>query len=112
MLSYRFKRTEYYDELMKIIKDIKLKNAKPSIPVDLAEAYWEYNYGIYRHWPIFLLKIAIINEMFKNKYITIPELAIKVNKSEPTIHRHIDVLVSKGYIKRVGSRKIGYWENK
>ena len=50
--------------------------------------------------------------MFKNKYITIPELAIKVNKSEPTIHRHIDVLVSKGYIKRVGSRKIGYWENK
>lgn len=49
MLSYRFKRTEYYDELMKIIKDIKLKNTKPSIPVDLAEAYWEYNYGIYRH---------------------------------------------------------------
>ena len=29
MLSYRFKRTEYYNELMKIIKDIKLKNTKP-----------------------------------------------------------------------------------
>ena len=53
---------------------------------------------------------SIINEIFKNKYITIPELAIKINKSEPTIHRHIDVLVSKGYIKRVGSRKTGYWE--
>ncbi|MBQ2472102.1 MAG: winged helix-turn-helix domain-containing protein [Acholeplasmatales bacterium] len=55
---------------------------------------------------------SIINEIFKNKYITIPELAIKINKSEPTIHRHIDVLVSKGYIKRVGSRKTGYWEIK
>lgn len=29
MLSYRFKKTEYYNELMKIIKDIKLKNTKP-----------------------------------------------------------------------------------
>ena len=51
----------------------------------------------------------IINEIYKNKYITIPELAIKINKSEPTIHRHIDSLVSKGYIRRVGSRKTGYW---
>ena len=37
---------------------------------------------------------------------------MKINKPEPTIHRHIDVLVSKGYIKRVGSRKTGYWEIK
>jgi predicted HTH transcriptional regulator len=34
----------------------------------------------------------------------------QINKSEPIIHRHIDVLVSKGYIKRVGSRKTGYWD--
>ena len=40
------------------------------------------------------------------------ELAIKIGKSEPTIHRHIDALVSKGIVKRVGSRKTGYWEIK
>lgn len=51
-------------------------------------------------------------EMNDNKYVTIPELAIKIGKSEPTIHRHIDALVSKGIVKRVGSRKTGYWEIK
>ena len=52
----------------------------------------------------------IIIEINNNKYLTIPELSIKIEKSEPTIHRHIDTLVSKGIIKRVGSRKTGYWE--
>ena len=47
-----------------------------------------------------------------NKYVTIPALAIKIGKSEPTIHRRIDALVSKGIVKRVGSRKTGYWEIK
>ena len=50
--------------------------------------------------------------MNDNKYVTIPELAIKIGKSKPTIHRHIDALVSKGIAKRVGSRKTGYWEIK
>jgi ATP-dependent DNA helicase RecG len=54
----------------------------------------------------------IIAEMNDNKYVTIPELAIKIGKSEPIIHRHIDALVSKGIVKRVGSRKTGYWEIK
>ena len=51
----------------------------------------------------------IMAEMNDNKYVTIPELAIKIGKSEPTIHRHIDALVSKGIVKRVGSRKTGFW---
>ena len=54
----------------------------------------------------------IMAEMNNNKYVTIPELAIKIGKLEPTIHRHIDALVSKGIVKRVGSRKTGYWEIK
>ena len=53
---------------------------------------------------------AIISEIRKNKYITIPELSEKINKSEPTIYRHIDSLVKKGLLKRVASRKSGYWE--
>ena len=54
----------------------------------------------------------IMAEMNDNKYVTIPALAIKIGKSEPTIHRRIDALVSKGIVKRVGSRKTGYWEIK
>lgn len=45
-----------------------------------------------------------------NKYITIPELSKETNKSEHTIHRHLDILVKNRSIKRVGSRKTGYWE--
>lgn len=45
----------------------------------------------------------------QNKYITIGELALKIGKSEPTIHRHIVNLTSKGMLVRVGSRKSGYW---
>ncbi len=53
---------------------------------------------------------AIIECIKSNKYITIPELSVKINKSNPTIYRHIDELVSKNIIKHIGSRKTGYWE--
>lgn len=53
---------------------------------------------------------AIISEIRKNKYITIPELATKIAKSEPTIYRHIEQLMKKGLLRRMGSRKAGYWE--
>lgn len=52
----------------------------------------------------------IIDLIIENKYITIPELSKKIMKSEPTIHRHLDNLVKLGIIKRVGSRKTGYWD--
>lgn len=45
-----------------------------------------------------------------NKYITIPELSNILHKSEPTIHRHLDKLVERGMVERVGSRKTGYWK--
>lgn len=52
----------------------------------------------------------IINAIKDNKFITIPELSYLIEKSEPTIHRHIVDLVKRKLIKRVGSRKAGYWE--
>ena len=52
----------------------------------------------------------IINSIKNNKYITIPELANIVNKSEITVHRHLDDLGKKGIVSRVGSRKTGYWK--
>ena len=52
----------------------------------------------------------IIDLIIENKYVTIPELSKEIMKSEPTIHRHLDNLVKLGIIKRVGSRKTGYWD--
>ena len=52
----------------------------------------------------------IISEIRKNKYITIPELAKKINKSEPTVFRHLEKMIENMIIRRVGSRKAGYWE--
>ena len=53
---------------------------------------------------------AILGEIRKNKYITIPELSKKIGKSEPTIYRHIEGLMKKDILKRMESRKTGYWE--
>lgn len=52
----------------------------------------------------------IINCISSNKYITIPEISNKINKSEPTIHRHLTQLINKKMLRRIGSRKFGYWE--
>ena len=57
-----------------------------------------------------LLDQKIINIVRENKYVTIPKLAKLTKKSEPTVYRHIDSLLKRGMIKRVGSRKTGYWE--
>lgn len=52
----------------------------------------------------------IINEIRLNKYITIPELASSLNKGEATIYRHIYSLIKDNKLKRIGSRKTGYYE--
>ena len=52
----------------------------------------------------------IINLLKDNKYLNISELSKETNKSEPTIHRHLDKLCSLNYLKRTGSRKTGFWE--
>ena len=50
--------------------------------------------------------LKLIND---NPTITISELAKKTGKSEPTVYRYIERMVSMGKLKRVGSRKSGYW---
>lgn len=52
----------------------------------------------------------IITEIKRNKYITIPELASKIGISQATISRHLKQLTKVGVIKRMESRKAGYWE--
>lgn len=52
----------------------------------------------------------LIRYILENKYITIPDLARKLKKSQATIYRHIEKLTNKNKIRRVGSRKVGYWE--
>ncbi len=48
--------------------------------------------------------------MAENAYMTIPEIAKAVSKSEPTVHRHLNTLMAENKIKRIGSRKNGYWK--
>ena len=50
--------------------------------------------------------LKLIND---NPTITISELAKKTGKSEPTVYRYIERMVSMGKLGRVGSRKSGYW---
>ena len=52
----------------------------------------------------------IIKIIKENKYVTIPQIAERTNKSQPTISRHMNMLVKNSIIKRIGSRKSGYWE--
>ena len=48
---------------------------------------------------------SIMEVILENKYITIPELASLIKKSEPTIHRHLDHLSELNMIRRVSSIK-------
>ncbi len=52
----------------------------------------------------------ILDIVIENKYITIPEISKAVGKSEPTVYRHLDNLMQISKIKRIGSRKTGYWK--
>ena len=45
-----------------------------------------------------------------NKYISGADLSEKLSKSPATIQRHLKLLSEKGLIRRIGSRKAGYWE--
>lgn len=51
--------------------------------------------------------LKLINE---NKYITAAEISEATGKSVATVYRHISSLTDAEKIKRVGSRKSGYWK--
>lgn len=52
----------------------------------------------------------IIKEIKITRTITIPELSEKINKSVATIYRHLEKLMDKNLVVRVGSKKKGYWK--
>ena len=45
-----------------------------------------------------------------NPNITIAQLMLKTNLSEPGVKKNLKQLKGKGLIKRIGSNKTGYWE--
>ena len=52
----------------------------------------------------------ILQLMKENKYVTVPELSRITGKSTATVYRHITALSDAGKVKRIGSRKSGYWK--
>ncbi len=51
-----------------------------------------------------------INIFLENPYISMQEMADKLNVNIKTIKRDIEQLKEKGKLKRLGGRKTGYWE--
>lgn len=52
----------------------------------------------------------IFREISKNIKITRAELSVLLDKSERTIQRILNSLVSKGFLVRIGNNRFGYWE--
>jgi len=52
----------------------------------------------------------ILQKIQQNPNITIAELAVCINVTERTIQRNIQKMQAKNALRRVGSRKAGYWE--
>ena len=61
---------------------------------------------------IITLDEKIIKLLTDNAYLTIPELSMRVSKSEATVYRHINNMISNNRLERIGSRKNGYWKVK
>jgi len=56
------------------------------------------------------LDTEIINIIIENKYVTISEMAEITKKSVATIYRHLNEMMKSDKLRRVGSRKTGYWD--
>ena len=52
----------------------------------------------------------ILNYMHENKYISIPQLSMKLGIATKNIETNISKLKIKGLLKRIGSAKGGHWE--
>ena len=56
------------------------------------------------------MTLKLFKFLIKNPDLTIPELAIKISKSESTIKRKLRKLQQEGYLKRIGAKKGGFWK--
>jgi ATP-dependent DNA helicase RecG len=52
----------------------------------------------------------VLSCIIENRTVTAEQIAIRLSKSERTIQRYLNRLQKKNVIRRVGSRKDGYWE--
>lgn len=52
----------------------------------------------------------LLSSLIENKYNTTFDLSTKLNVSLPTITRHLNNLTKSGKIRRIGSRKTGFWQ--
>jgi len=52
---------------------------------------------------------AVLDLLAENPHLTVPELAIRLCKSELTIHRAIRKLRESGHLERIGPDKGGHW---
>ena len=55
-------------------------------------------------------QIKVLAEIRNNPNVTKPELKILCNLGKTSIDNIINNLKEKGYIKRIGSNKSGYWK--
>jgi ATP-dependent DNA helicase RecG len=60
--------------------------------------------------PLSNLGIKILGEIKKNPSLTRDLLAKKLDIGSETVKEYIGKLKEAGHLKRVGGRKIGYWE--
>ena len=54
--------------------------------------------------------IDIIEVVSKDNYITQEKIVVELNKARNSIYRNIKVLKDMGILKRLGSKKNGYWK--
>ena len=54
--------------------------------------------------------ISVLEFLRQSPSLTVPEIAVKLAKSESAVQRAILKLQQAGALKRIGSRKSGHWE--
>lgn len=60
--------------------------------------------------PLNVRQIEVLNLIKQNKKITKEEVAIITKFSIETTKRDFNILIKNNYIKRIGSKKGGFWE--
>ena len=102
-VEYEFQNDEYGFTFVFKRKNLKIANQNDKLNDKISDKIND---------KINLLDKKIIKLLSDNAYMTIPEIAKAVSKSEPTVHRHLNSLTSQNKIQRIGSRKSGYWKVK
>lgn len=114
-------------ELMRIFKDLELVEHIGSGMGKIMNVYKKENFEFMEHFlrmsipfetplkddysePNQKSREKILNIISKNSDITMFELAQLLKLSPKTIEKHIKILKEENKIKRVGTRKEGYWE--